>query len=164
MTTDEEVVRRPRGRRSTTNGLRTEADFRARAAKGYTAYSGTLQNRFKWLPSSLFIKDLAKDLLSRFALACLSVLQACGDWNPDARRQAGRTGQADQEARQGKTAGLHPVRRHRPLSQGPVGRTWHQTWKKPPAKAPTPPHLAWRFSPVSNDKRDRSRPPTNCAC
>jgi hypothetical protein len=52
--TDEEIIDDPEVAAATTNGLRTEADFRDRAAKAYTAYSGPFKNRFKWLPSNLF--------------------------------------------------------------------------------------------------------------
>ena len=48
---------------SAANGLRTEADYRARAAEAYKNYSGPLKNRFKWLPGAFFIKTLASDLL-----------------------------------------------------------------------------------------------------
>ena len=63
------------------NGLRTEADYRARAAAAYAAYSGPLKNRFKWLPCALFTKTLAKDLLTD-AKALLGVLRNCGHWQP----------------------------------------------------------------------------------
>jgi hypothetical protein len=64
-----------------TNGLREEADFRNRAAKAYAAYSGPFKNRFKWLPSALFVPDLRKALLAD-ALALIEVLKFCGEWNP----------------------------------------------------------------------------------
>lgn len=65
-----------------TNGLKTEADYRDRAAKAYEAYSGPLKTRFKWLPAAFFLKALAKDLLAD-AQSLLQVLSTCGDWNPD---------------------------------------------------------------------------------
>lgn len=66
-----------------TNGLKTEAAYRDRAAKAYEAYSGPLKTRFKWLPASFFLKALAKDLLVD-AQALLRVLDACGEWRPEA--------------------------------------------------------------------------------
>ncbi len=66
-----------------TNGLKTEADYRDRAAKAYEAYSGPLKIRFKWLPAAFFLKALAKDLLVD-ARALLRVLDACGEWRPEA--------------------------------------------------------------------------------
>lgn len=40
------------------NGLHTEADYRARAAEAYRAYSGPLKSRFKWLPLVYSSKNL----------------------------------------------------------------------------------------------------------
>src|SRR5262249_13937723 len=42
--------------------LRSEADFKARAAETYAAYAGPFKRRFKWLRPSLFVKTLEKDL------------------------------------------------------------------------------------------------------
>lgn len=66
-----------------TNGLKTEADYRDRAAKAYEAYSGPLKTRFKWLPASFFLKSLAKDLVAD-AQSLLQVLAACGEWKHEA--------------------------------------------------------------------------------
>jgi superfamily II DNA or RNA helicase len=64
-----------------TTSLRTEDAFRARAAKSYEVYSVSLKKRFKWLPSSLFMDELYKDLQDD-ALSLMAVLQHCGDWDP----------------------------------------------------------------------------------
>ena len=72
---DQEVVT------NITTSLRTEDAFRARAAKAYQAYSGPFKKRFKWLPSSLFMDDLFKDLQAD-AMSLMAVLQHCGDWDP----------------------------------------------------------------------------------
>lgn len=77
----EDVADAPELAVGVTNGLREEADFRSRAAKAYAAYSGPFKNRFKWLPSALFVPDLRKDLLAD-ALALIEVLKFCGEWNP----------------------------------------------------------------------------------
>jgi hypothetical protein len=53
-------------------GLRTEDDFRRRAAEVYKTYSGPLKRRFGWLPAGLFAKSLAEHLL-KDARALLSV-------------------------------------------------------------------------------------------
>lgn len=63
------------------HGLRTEADFCARAAEVYAVYANAYQKRFKWLPGSLFAKALAKDL-RQDARSLLAVLDCCGPWNP----------------------------------------------------------------------------------
>jgi superfamily II DNA or RNA helicase len=69
--------------------LRTQADFKRRAGEVYADYSGPFKRRFKWLRSSLFIKELAQDLRDD-SLALLKVLQACGEWDParDAKLEA----------------------------------------------------------------------------
>ena len=66
----------------TVNDLANESVYRARAAKIYESYSGPLKTRFKWLPASLFVKALAKDLLSD-AKALLRTLETCGQWEAE---------------------------------------------------------------------------------
>ncbi len=62
--------------------LRTEEDFRRRAAEIYqTQYAGQYRRRFRWLRSDLFVAQLAADLRGD-AAALLGILQECGDWDP----------------------------------------------------------------------------------
>ncbi|HLJ82365.1 MAG TPA: hypothetical protein VKT52_12810, partial [Ktedonobacterales bacterium] len=63
--------------------LRTEDDYRRRAAEVYAQYAGPLKRRFKWLRSDLFVPSLSKHLLAD-TRALLGVLAVCGAWNPDA--------------------------------------------------------------------------------
>ncbi len=86
------------GKGNAGNNLRTEADFRARAAEVYAVYQNTYQKRFKWLPGALFTKTLARHL-RQDAQALIAVLDFCGVWNP---------------ARDAKLAALHQlaVERH----------------------------------------------------
>ena len=65
--------------------LRTEADYRKRAAEVYQQYKSQYRRRFKWLRPTLFNSDLKKDLLQD-ARNLLQVLVACGTW--DASRDA----------------------------------------------------------------------------
>src|SRR5207249_2764034 len=44
--------------------LRTDADYKNRAADVYGEYAGRFKRRFKWLRPSLFVKELAKGLRS----------------------------------------------------------------------------------------------------
>ncbi|HUW34441.1 MAG TPA: C-terminal helicase domain-containing protein, partial [Planctomycetota bacterium] len=62
--------------------LRTEDDFRKRAAQVYKEYEAQYARRFKWLKSALFEKELAEDLLED-ASALMPVLNKCKEWNPD---------------------------------------------------------------------------------
>lgn len=59
--------------------LRTEEQFRQRAAESYADYAKQYKRRFKWLRPALFQKDLARDLLQD-ARALLSILEKCGSW------------------------------------------------------------------------------------
>lgn len=136
-----------------TNGLRTEADYRARAARAYEAYSGSLKSRFKWLPGSLFIKALAKDLLAD-AQSLLQLLALCGEW---------------QAAADTKLAALielinqrHPKEKllvftqfadtARYLNAQLAVRGVKQV-EEATGQSADPTSLAWRFSPESNGKR-----------
>ena len=65
--------------------LRSEDDFRRRAAEIYAQYAGPLKRHFRWLHPGRFQSQLAEDLRKDSA-SLLAVLQKCGDWNPSSRR------------------------------------------------------------------------------
>jgi superfamily II DNA or RNA helicase len=56
------------------------ADYRERAADIYEQYADEHKRRFKWLPSSMFSKDLARDLLTD-CKALIGLLNKAGTWN-----------------------------------------------------------------------------------
>jgi hypothetical protein len=146
----------PDPKAAATNGrLTTEADFRRRAAEVYAAYAGPQRKRFSWLRPALFQPALAADLLAD-AIGLLGVLQRCGEWRPD---------------RDAKLAALldlliarHPTEKVLVFTQfadtvdylvaqlaargvsGVAGVT---------GDSDDPTELARRFSPVSNECRDR---------
>ncbi|OAI01240.1 NgoFVII family restriction endonuclease [Methylomonas methanica] len=140
---------------TTTNGLRTEADYRARAASAYAAYSGALKNRFKWLPGTLFIKALSTDLLAD-TQSLLHLLRLCGEWQANA---------------DSKLAALIDLINHRhPKEKLLVFTQFADTARYLKAQLDTlgiqqaeeatgqsvdPTSLAWRFSPESNGKREQ---------
>ncbi|MDP2862868.1 MAG: helicase-related protein, partial [Desulfobacterales bacterium] len=139
-------------------GLRTEADFRKRAAEIYDLYDRKYQRRFKWLRPSLFIKKLARDLCAD-ALKLTGILESGGDWDP--KRDAKLVALFDLLAQKHPrdkvlvfTQFADTVRylenqlRIRGLTDhaGVYGDTANPTL------------MAWRFSPVSNKKRDQVRP------
>lgn len=141
-----------------TSQLQTEADFKRRAAEIYKDYATRYQRRFKWLRPGLFVPTLAKDLLND-AHGLFNVLQQCGDWN--AKRDA-------------KLETLYQLltKRH-PNEKVIVFTQFADTVyyleeqlrdRKLPRLAgvtgdsPNPTALAWRFSPVSNNKREQIRP------
>ncbi|HBH88069.1 MAG TPA: NgoFVII family restriction endonuclease [Syntrophaceae bacterium] len=135
--------------------LRTEEDFRKRAADIYMEYAQQYRTRFKWLRPNVFIKTLGKDLHND-AGALLKVLQKCGEWN------------ADQDTKLSALANLlidkHPSEKVIIFTQfaDTVRYLEYQLKKRGINKlagvtgdSPDPTALAWRFSPESNEKRQR---------
>jgi SNF2 family DNA or RNA helicase len=140
------------------NSLRTEADFKKRAAEIYASYTAQWKRRFKWLRPGLFVKQLSADLREDIN-ALLKVLQMCGEWDPskDAKLSAlvkllmYKHGQekvlvftqfadtVDYLERELRNRGIARV----------AGAT---------GEIDNPTALAWRFSPVSNEKRGEVGP------
>lgn len=133
--------------------LTTEAQFRQRAAAVYQEYTTTYQRRFDWLRPTLVTKKLAKDL-RQDAQALLSILATAGTWDSRADTKLAAliellTGTHPDEkvivftqfadTVQYLTAALQA--RGIPSVAGVTGQSDDPTL------------LAWRFSPVSNDKR-----------
>jgi hypothetical protein len=134
--------------------LRSEAEYRRRAASIYAEYTRQYATRFKWLRPGLFSDLLGKDL-SEDAVALMDVLKN-GSWNAatDAKLNALVnlltkehpnekvlifTQFADTVSyleRQLKTRGIRRI-------EGVSG------------KSADPTGAAWRFSPVSNNRRER---------
>jgi SNF2 family DNA or RNA helicase len=137
--------------------LRSEKNYRARAAEVYATYSGPLKSRFKWLPASWFIKDLAKHLTAD-AKALLEVLDVCGDWDPgqDAKlaeliKLIGKEHASDKLLVFTQFADTA-----RYLKEQLVARGIKQL-DEATGESVDPTALAWRFSPESNGKRDQVR-------
>lgn len=63
-----------------TSGLRTEQDFKNRAAEIYDLYASKYKRRFKWLRANLFDEQLGGDLFHDVKLLA-KVLADCGDWD-----------------------------------------------------------------------------------
>lgn len=135
--------------------LRTEADFKKRAAEVYAQYATKFQRRFRWLRPGLFIKSLSKDLRSD-AVALLGVLKKSGEWDPskDAKLVAlfnlvGKEHSGEKVLVFTQFADtvhyLESELRVRGITRmaGVTGGS------------PDPTGLAWRFSPVSNEKRQQ---------
>ncbi len=138
--------------------LMTEQDIRARASEVYDTYVAQFRRRFKWLKPDLFDDALADDLRND-AKALLKVLRNAGDWDPgrDAKFQAllsllTRQHPGDKVlvfsqfadtvnylTEQLKARGLRAV-------EGVTG------------DSDDPTAIAYRFSPVSNEKRGQINP------
>ncbi len=135
----------------TDGGLRTEAQFRQRAAQIYETYATQYRKRFKWLKAALFVRDLGKDLNSD-AKSLMEIFALAGEWRADndrklealetlLKRESGKvlvfTQFADTVhylARQLQKRGIKAL-------AGVTG------------DADNPTEFAWRFSPVSNEKQ-----------
>jgi superfamily II DNA or RNA helicase len=143
--------------------LRSEADFRKRAAEVYADYETRQEGRFRWLRFDLFTDDLAEDL-DVDARALLAILDDAGEWDASKDEKLSAlhalltetypdekvlvfTQYADSVAyleRELKRRGQNPdgtTREAVPRLAGVTGDSQNPT------------RLAWRFSPVSNDKR-----------
>lgn len=134
---------------------RTAAGLAKRAADAYEAYATQFKSRFKWLRPDLFIKSLAKDLADD-AASLLEVLKRCGDWDP---------------AKDTKLEALHALlTRQHPKEKVIVFTQFADTVRYldtqlrargvkrlagVTGEIENPTGFAWRFSPVSNNKRDR---------
>lgn len=138
--------------------LRTEAEFRKRAAEIYELYSTQFETRFKWLRPDLFVDSLGEDL-ERDASRLLDILGRCGEWKAD--------GDAKLDALHRLVAQRYPNDKilifsqfadtvqylENQLAARGVGRLAGVT-----GGADDPTGYAWHFSPESNRKRDMIPP------
>ena len=153
-TDDDEESREP----GATMSLRTEDDFRKRAAEVYALFSGRHKRRFRWLASRHFVTGLGKDLAAD-AATLRDLLVQFGEWNAaqDAKLEALEKVLADE----------HPDRKVLVFSQfaDTVRYLERQLRARKVAKmaaatgdSADPTQLAWRFSPKSNEKGQRIAP------
>ncbi len=138
---------------SSVRHVMSEQDLRARASEIYDTYATHFRRRFKWLKPGLFNDDLDKDL-RKDAKALMGVLENAGGWDAarDAKLQALLTLLTDQ----------HPSEKVLVFSQ--FADTVDYLSEQLKAKgikalegvtgnSDDPTAIAYRFSPVSNDKR-----------
>ena len=135
--------------------LKSDSDFERRAAEIYRLYSTQFKSRFKWLRSNLFIADLANDLLAD-SEKLLAILKRCGDWNPDSDEKL--------NALHKLVAKDHPQDKVLVFTQfADTARYLETHLRKRSLKLVAavtgededPTQYAWRFSPESNQKRDK---------
>lgn len=136
-------------------GTRTDNEFRQRAAEIHAEYAVHYKKRFKWLRPTLFVKSLAKDLAND-ATALLLVLHKCGDW--DASKDAKLIALLELITQ------IHPTEKVLIFTQfADTVRYLEAQLKSLGIKeqagatgaSADPTALAWRFSPVSNNKSDK---------
>ncbi|MBW2539959.1 MAG: SWF/SNF helicase family protein, partial [Deltaproteobacteria bacterium] len=140
------------------DALETEEDYKAHAEEVYNVYASEYKSRFKWPRPSLFSTGLAKDLAND-AQSLLSILKDCGQW--DSARDV------KLEALYKLIENNHPNEKILIFSQfaDTVRYLEAQLSLKRISKlagvtgdAKSPSALAWRFSPVSNEKREYISP------
>lgn len=138
-----------------TAALRTTAEFRARAAAVYSEYQGPLKTRFRWLSSTLFEKALAEHL-RRDAEALMTILGDAGEWAP--------ANDAKLNALFDLLAVQHPQEKVLVFSQfADTARYLEQQLRArglsnvaaATGASEDPTALVWRFSPCSNEKREK---------
>jgi len=140
--------------------LRTEREFKQRAAEIYREYATQFKTRFKWVRPALFDATLAQHL-RQDATALMRVLDKCGQWD------------ANQDAKLDALYRLltkkHPNDKVLVFTQfaDTVDYVTTQLQRRGVTRlagvtgdSADPTEMAWRFSPISNDKRDRI-PPQN---
>ena len=141
-----------------TGGAWTISDFEARAAQIYGDYEGRYRRRFKWLRADLFKRSLESELLSD-SNALLDILHTYGDWDP-AR-------DAKLDALDALLTETFPDQKVLVFSQfaDTVDYLEAQLKKRGLSEmagvtgnAADPTQLAWRFSPVSNQRPGQGKP------
>ena len=130
----------------------TLADFEQRAAHIYNYYATRAKNRFKWLAARFFSAELTTHL-QRDSKALLDILTDCGKWQaaPDAKLNM----------LEHLLTKSHPNEKVLVFTQFADTAVYlHQQLverdikaKVATGKAANPTELAWRFSPVSNNKK-----------
>jgi len=138
--------------------LRNASDFKARAAEIYEQYANQFKTRFKWLRPDLFVKSLGTDL-EKDAASLLQVLKRAGDWNP--------AQDAKLDALYALLTKKHPTEKVIVFTQfaDSVRYLSHELRQRGvkslagvTGESEDPTAYAWRFSPVSNNKRDKIAP------
>ena len=138
--------------------LRTEAAFRERAAAVYELYATRYRRRFRWIRPDLFKRSLGQHLRAD-AKDLLSILQPFGEWDVDQDAKLNALHQLLTET--------HPQDKVLVFSQ--FADTVHYLEEQLQARgvdrlagvtgdSSDPTGLAWRFSPVSNNKREQICP------
>lgn len=133
--------------------LRSEADFRRRASEIYSFYTDRYKRRFRWLPARHFKTELAEDL-DADATALLELLDRFGGWSA--------AGDAKLDALENLIKSEHAERKVLVFSQfadtvqyveSQLRERGVQRVAAVTGNVADPTHVAWRFSPNSNDRR-----------
>ena len=132
--------------------MSTEAAFRARAAEAYAIYDKQFKSRFKWLRPALFHKSLARDL-TQDAQKLLKIVQSCGKWQAQQDEKL--------QALLRMLTSEYPEQKVLIFTQYADTVHYLETQLRAAGltriagvtgQSPDPTGLAWRFSPISNNK------------
>ena len=133
----------------------TDDSYKQRAAAIYRLYRTKYKSRFKWIRSNLFLSLLRKDL-AKDALALMRVLQQYGTWDPEQ--------DAKLSALQELLTEIHPDDKVLVFTQfadtvqyltDALSERGMTHIAPATGDSADPTALTHRFSPVSNEKRDR---------
>jgi superfamily II DNA or RNA helicase len=134
--------------------LHSEEAFKKRASEIYSLYDGRFQRRFKWLRPELFQKKLTGKLRED-AENLLLILQVCGEWQPDKDTKLKKIYNLITEE--------YPDEKILVFSQFADTVNYLESQLKDlevdklsgvTGGSADPTEMAWRFSPVSNEKRE----------
>jgi superfamily II DNA or RNA helicase len=146
------------GLEGTFNQLRTEEDFRRRAAEVYRRYSGPLKTRFRWLRADRFLPQLIQDLKADIKIL-LSIMRKCGAWKPERDEKLAKLHELATKK--------HPGEKVLVVSQFADTVTYLNSqlaslgvrrMAEATGDTDDPTKIAWRFSPSSNNKRSEILP------
>lgn len=134
---------------------RTAEEFKQQAAALYEQYRTKYARRFKWIRANLFQKRLRTDLVND-AENLLLVLQVCGEWRADQDMKLAALTQFLTQTHSREKVLIFSqfadtvVYLEKELQRRGVRRVAGVT-----GQASDPTATAWRFSPVSNGKREQ---------
>ena len=138
--------------------LNTLSDFRARAAEIYQLYAKQFKSRFKWIRADLFRPSLQKDLAAD-GHRLIKILQSYGEWDAAADEKL--------NALENLLNQTHPHEKVLVFSQfadtvrylkAELSTRGMSHMEAVTGDSQNPTVLAWRFSPVSNNRRGKFTP------
>ena len=139
----------------------SEDEFYKLAAKTYDDYATKYRNRFRWISSQFFDKEL-KAHLQEDARKLSEILDAHGNWNPDNDAKLNALCELVEEHRSPKDPEPQKILIFsqfadtvkyvaKNLEERGVSNVAHIT-----GDTDNPSSIVWRFSPISNDKQTKS--------
>jgi len=136
----------------------SENELAPRAAEIYKLYATEFKNRFKWLRADLFKKALADDLRDD-AVALMKILKKAGRWNPGQDTKLDKLHKLLSNTHQNEKILVFSqfADTVRYLETQLTARGLHQL-EGVTGNSADPTDAAWRFSPLSNNKREAIKP------